>query len=356
MEGRSLLRAFQPRAAVNVMEEVLPAMEGLGDVRFALHSYESYAHALHEIGRPIHSRLIHEGVLRGARELGELSLIERVQINLAVLVMEDDPRSSVDLSVEGFDDAIRRGSISMAAFFASNLGEAEARLGVWGPARERLVGLLAFDPEAFDREMVLSSLSIFDALRGTIDPRLRERLVGSLLEPGVRIWEALAGGDGAEVASLAMRVGDEDSLNAAANYLLAAVGSAMTGDAATARRAAESSVALGRHGRWVEAVVDATVAIAHTLDGRLDEGVSAGRAAIEALLELGVRFDAAEIAFAMTRAMPRADPDRPWFADLAREIFRDTATALLPFLDDGPPPAPAPPTATGVRTPSLETS
>ena len=83
----------------------------------------------------------------------------------------------------------------------------------------------------------------------------------------------------------------------------------MAGDVAIARRAANSSVALGRHGRWVEALTQATVAVADALEGRRDQGVAAGRAAIAALLELGVRFDAAEIAFGMARALPRTIPN-----------------------------------------------
>ena len=79
IEGRSLLRAFQPRAAADVMEEILPDVERLGDLRFALHCFETYAHALHELGRPIHSLLIHEGVLRHATELAEMALVERVE-------------------------------------------------------------------------------------------------------------------------------------------------------------------------------------------------------------------------------------------------------------------------------------
>ena len=202
--------------------------------------------------------------------------------------------------------------------------------------------------------MVLNSLVIFDAMQGAVDPAIRAELAGSVLEPGVRMWEALAAGDGAVLASLAIEVADEDSLNAAPNYLLAALGSAMAGDVAVARRAANSSVALGRHGRWVEALTQATVAVADALEGRRDQGVAAGRAAIEALLEIGVRFDAAEIAFAMARALPRDDPERAWFADFARDVFRDTATVLLPYLDDAPVTALR--ATADPRAPSLEVS
>ena len=354
IEARSLLRAFQPRASIDVMEEMLPDVERLGDLRFALHCFETYAHALHELGRPIHSLLIHEGVLRHAMELGEMALVERVKINLAVLRMEDDPAVAHELNTAGFDDALRRGSLSIAAFFAGNAGEVEARLGDWETARGRLGRLLEFQPEAFDREMILSSIVIFDAMQGVVDPAIRAELVGSVLELGVRMWEALAAGDGAVLASLAIEIADEDSLNAAPNYLLAAVGSAMAGDVAIARRAADSSVALGRHGRWVEALTQATVAVADALEGRRDQGVAAGRAAIEALVELGVRFDAAEIAFGMARALPRDDPERAWFADFARDVFRDTATVLLPYLDDAPVTAPR--ATADPRAPSLEAS
>jgi hypothetical protein len=281
--------------------------------------------------------------------------VQRVTINLAVLRLEDDPAVAQELNSAGFDDALRRGSLSIAAFFASNASEVEARLGDWTTARERLDRLLGFQPEAFDREMILSSLVTFDAMQGGVDPDIRAGLAGSVLEPGVRMWEALAAGDGALVASLAIEIADEDSLNAVPNYLLAAVGSAMAGDAAIARRAADSSVALGRHGRWVEALMQATVALADVLEGRRAQGAAAGRAAIEALVELGVRFDAAEIAFGMARALPRDDPERAWFADFARDVFRDTATALLPFLDDENPAARTPATA-DARTPSLEVS
>ena len=249
--------------------------------------------------------------------------------------MEDDPAVAHELNTAGFDDALRRGSLSIAAFFAGNAGEVEARLGDWTTARERLGRLLEFQPEAFDREMT----SLDRDLRRDAGRRRSRHpggTGGSVLEPGVRMWEALAAGDGAVLASLAIEVADEDSLNAAPNYLLAAVGSAMAGDVAIARRAADSSVALGRHGRWVEALTQATVAVADALEGRREQGVAAGRAAIEALLEIGVRFDAAEIAFAMARALPRDDPERAWFADFARDVFRDTATVLLPYLDDAP--------------------
>jgi hypothetical protein len=73
------------------------------------------------------------------------------------------------------------------------------------------------------------------------------------------------------------------------------------------------------------------------------------------LIELGVRFDAAEIAFAMTRALPSDDPDRAWFAEFARDVFRVTATALLPFLDDESP-ASGTPASADARTPSFEVS
>ena len=170
IEARSLLRAFQPRASIDVMEEMLPDVERLGDLRFALHCFETYAHALHELGRPIHSLLIHEGVLRHAMELGEMALVERVKINLAVLRMEDDPAVAHELNTAGFDDALRRGSLSIAAFFAGNAGEVEARLGDWETARGRLGRLLEFQPEAFDREMILNSIVIFDAMQGVVDP------------------------------------------------------------------------------------------------------------------------------------------------------------------------------------------
>ena len=82
--------------------------------------------------------------------------------------------------------------------------------------------------------------------------------------------------------------------------------------------------------------MQATVALADALEGRREQGVAAGRAAIEALRRVGVRFDAAEIAFGMARALQRDDPERAWFADFARDVFRDTATVLLPYLDDAP--------------------
>ena len=146
IEARSLLRAFQPRASIDLIEEILPEVERLGDLRFALHCFETYAHALHELGRPIHSLLIHEGVLRHAMELGEMALVERVRINLAVLRMEDDPAVAHELNTAGFDDALRRGSLSIAAFFAGNAGEVEARLGDWATARERWVACWSSSP------------------------------------------------------------------------------------------------------------------------------------------------------------------------------------------------------------------
>ena len=93
------------------MEEILPYVERLGDLGFALHCFETYAHALHELGRPIHSLLIHEGVLRHATELGEMALVERVRIETSPsFVMEDDPAVAHGLNTAGFDDALRRGS------------------------------------------------------------------------------------------------------------------------------------------------------------------------------------------------------------------------------------------------------
>jgi hypothetical protein len=92
------------------------------------------------------------------------------------------------------------------------------------------------------------------------------------------------------------------------------------------------------------------------LDGRRDEGVEVGRGAIDGLTGVKARFDAACVAFALARALPDDDPDRPWFAETARKVFRDTATALLPFLDDGPPGTSAGARASDARTPSLEAS
>ena len=57
--------------------------------------------------------------------------------------------------------------------------------------------------------MVLNSMVIFDAMQGAVDPAIRAELAGSVLEPGVRMWEALAAGDGAVLASLAIEVADE---------------------------------------------------------------------------------------------------------------------------------------------------
>ena len=49
-------------------------------------------------------------------------------------------------------------------------------------------------------------------MQGGVDPDIRAELAGSVLEPGVRMWEALAAGDGAVLASLAIEIADEDSL------------------------------------------------------------------------------------------------------------------------------------------------
>src|SRR6185436_10305223 len=203
---------------------------------------------------PIHSLLIHDGVLRHATALGEQALIERVRINIGVLLMEDDPKAGAAVGNEGLEDAMRRGSLSIAAFFASNASEAEMKVGDWARVRDRMLRLLDLGPEAVDREIVLQTLALIDVLQGTSDLVTRAELAGSLVEANLLIAEALVAGDGASAARMAIEAGAEDSLNAMPSYLLAAMGAAMARDAALADEAASRCVALGRHGRWVEAL------------------------------------------------------------------------------------------------------
>jgi class 3 adenylate cyclase/tetratricopeptide (TPR) repeat protein len=356
VEARSLLRHTQPRPAAAILEEILPSIEALGDLRFALNCYETYAHAIHETGQSIHSLLLHEGVLRHARILEDTALIERVRVNLGVLLMEDDPIASAAVGNEALDELVRRGSLSTAAFFAGNTSETEMKIGDWGRIRDRHARLMELGPEGLDREIIAGAPMLLDVLQGTVEPAERASHAGMTYEPQLQMLEALVAGDGRAAAAKAIELGDEDSLNAAPSYLIAAMGAGMARDAGLARDAATKSVALGRHGRWVENTTRGTVAVAEVLDGRRDAGVELGRAAIDGLSAVGARFDAACVAFALARAVPDDDPERVWFAETARAVFRDTATALLPFLDDVPPAMRASPTPAEARTRSLEAS
>jgi class 3 adenylate cyclase/tetratricopeptide (TPR) repeat protein len=325
--AQAAVRRGHNRMAADIAESIMTNVERTRDEELILTGLVTLGAALSAVGRPVEGLVVLEGALRRAQASGFPPLANRARINLSVLSADDDVRGARDIALGGFEDATSRGLRSHAAFFSLNATEYDLHLGSLPSGIERTRSMLDLGLEGSDRAVNLSTLHMLYTIAGVQVEDLEREIDGFRAErvstdDDWRCWAALAAGDGPNAIRYGLAVARDDELNAPFGYFRAAIGAALTGDAATARTASDEHGNLGRWGRWVDATAAATNALALALEGRRDEALRSGREVIAALQGQGVRLDGALVEWGLGAAL-RPSPESDEFLRRARETFAE---------------------------------
>ena len=332
------VRQGHNRGVVEVEESIAGAAERTRDEAMILELLTVRGAGLTAVHRPIEAIVLLEGIYRRALATGLTETADRARNNLSVTVAEDDLRYGRDLALEGLEEAIARGARSDAAYYSLNSAEFDLYLGNLAAASERIERILALELEGGDKAINLAAQGILGVIMGRptdVTSELADASAGAVasLDDDIRTWIALVAGDGPATVRHALAMARDDELNAPVAYFRAAVGAAISGDAASARVAADELRALDRWGRSVGACLAGTEAIALALEGRRDGAVTVGREALEYLRSERIRLLEGLVLLGLGVALIDDEPG-PAFVQRARSIFDDVeAKGLVTLVD-----------------------
>lgn len=339
--ARIAVRLGHNREGAEITERIMPGVERTRDENLILTGLVTRGASLSGIGRPVEGLVMLDGAMRRAEASGYPAHANRARVNLAVLTADDDLRVGRDIALAGWDDAVARGLRGYAAFFGLNATEYELHLGELAQALDRSQAILELGLEGGDRAVNLATRRILHLVAGLPADEVERELeaIGatsanwSAFRSDGDCWAALVGGDGARAARLGLEMGADDELNAPMAYLRAAIGSAIVGDRGPARTASDALGALDRWGRWIDATVAGTRAIALALEGAREEALATARASMTGFRVQGVRLDEALVALGVGAAMRPARESDELLAR-ARELFEAMGAAGLAALVD----------------------
>jgi len=232
----------------------------------------------------------------------------------------------------------------MAIRLTENAIENARMLGDWDWAQVEIDGLLGQSLGMADRVFAISSAIVFNAWRGKTDPELLaefeavpRRGPSDPLTPQIDdtlAAVALAEGRFDDARRLWRDVADVSPLNAPAAHGMSSIAAVLAGDAKAARAELAGLQATSAHGALFDARRRAIQAGIDSLEGRVEEGVSGYREALDRLRELGVRLDVALTAIAMATTVGPARPEVKDAVDEAREILESLgAEPFVALLD-----------------------
>jgi class 3 adenylate cyclase len=331
--ARLAVRRGHSRDAIRAIEPIMENVERTRDESLILEMLTVRAASLPSVQRPVEGLTLLEGVIRRASAAGFHEIADRGRVNLSVLAADDDLRYARDIAMDGLRAALARGARSDAAFHALNAAEFDLHLGALDLAVEHSAQILSLDLEGGDLAMNQFEQYVLATVRGEATPDVAA-IVGS--SPGIndtavddaRTWRALVDGDGPATVRHGLIFGRDDELNAPMAYLRVAVGAAMTGDAASARTAADELRVTTRWGRTAEAVLAGTEAIALALAGSRDAALETGLLSLDWLRSGGIRLIEGLVLLGLGMALG-PEPPGPTYLDQARRQFDDVGAAGL---------------------------
>jgi len=325
------------------VDRALPDAEALGLVPSVVEGLGQKGIALSLLGRPLEARALMEAALRMALDAGRSAESVRAAFQLALILIDTDPRAGIAVSRQAVELAQRYGIGPLRLAALMNATESALRVGDWAWLDEELEAVRLEDLESTDRAGVQLARMELAAVLGRDHGPLVDEVVSFLErtdDPGLRTAVDLAvaivrAAEGRFDAAYqdAMRV-VEDPLNARPALVIAVRSAVRLRDPARARSAFDHLVALPARGPAVTADSEALRAAVIGLEGWGPEAGTAFRDGWRRYRDLGM--DVA-LASSMLDCLVVAAPGDPLADDAAREartiLERVGAVAYVAQLD-----------------------
>jgi class 3 adenylate cyclase/tetratricopeptide (TPR) repeat protein len=325
------------------VDRALADAEALGLVPSVVEGLGQKGIALALTGRPLEARALLEAALRMALDAGRSAESARAAFQLALSLIDADPRAGIAASRQAVDLARRYGMGPLRLSALMNATEAALRVGDWAWLDEELAGVHLDELEPSDRAGTQVALMELAAALGRDPAPLVDEVVAFLErsdDPGIRTAIDLAiaivratEGRFEEAYRAGMAVVD-DPLNARPALVIAVRSALRQRDAARARAALERLVSLPARGPAVAADHEALRA---AVGGLEDWGPGAGTAFREGwrrYRDLGMDVALGSSMLDCLAVAPAGDPLAVDAAREARAIFESVgAVAYLAQLD-----------------------
>jgi tetratricopeptide (TPR) repeat protein len=331
-------------SATTHFERALADAEVLGDRALVAEGMIAKGLFLVIAGRPVEGRALLEAGGAIAESLGDGTQSAIAAFNVALALMDDDPRSSLAASLKAIELSRRFGLVRPRLLALSNAIEASLGTGAWGLLEEELGAIDIDELEPVNRGAVLMGSLELAAIQGrdfaSMEDELRALMATSQdpdLIAGIALGLGLARkSEGRfEEALTEAAIAERDRMNAPYALLLEAQASIRVGDAERAAAALERLDALGIRGAASGTERDGMAAAVAALDGRWPEAVVGFRDAWRRFRDLGMDIALGESQLDCISVGPVGDPLVEDAAREAREIFERTgAHALLHRLDE----------------------
>ena len=324
-------------------DRALVDAEALGLVPSVVEGLGQKGIALALLGRPLEARALLEAALRMALDAGRSVEAVRAAFQLAMILIDPDPRAGIGVSRQAVDLARRYGMGPLRLGAMMNATEAALRVGDWAWLDEELAGVDLDELEPSDRVGTQIALMELAAVLGRDPAPLVDEVVAFLErsdDPGVRSAIDLAI---AIVRATEGRFEDayrsgmavvNDPLNARPALVIAVRSAVRLREPARARAALDLLVALPARGPAITADNEAMRAAVVGLEGWGPVASAAFREGWRHYRDLGM--DVA-LASSLLDCLVVAPPGDPLADDAAREardiLERVGAVAYLAQLD-----------------------
>jgi class 3 adenylate cyclase/tetratricopeptide (TPR) repeat protein len=341
--SRAYMRNNQEALAIEMADRALAIAERRNLDEIVAEALVNKAAALVDSGRRRESGALYDVAIRLAQEGGWPDIELRGRNNVALTLIEDQPRRALNTVMTGLELARRLGQRSMAtwlvgtvAFYAYFIGDD------WDEVDELVAEQLADESDGLDRLRLLIINAHIKIARGE-QPAELEAAVGG--ESTVTSDPQVQAGYDLITAEAALRDGRlrdayDSALRVARYGPLGAIGlpiairaSLWDGDAQSARERLRLLEALPTGGATVEAARELAAAGIAALAGDTDAARRFG-AAIEAFRRIGLRWETARAILDAVRLLPADEVTRGWAAEARGTFEALRAQPYLALLDE----------------------
>ncbi|HSG87467.1 MAG TPA: adenylate/guanylate cyclase domain-containing protein [Candidatus Limnocylindrales bacterium] len=337
------LAGTDQEARLRWADRALADAEALGLVQSVVEGLGQKGIALSLIGRPLEARALLEASLRMATDAGLAAESARAAFQLALILIDPDPRASVAASRQAVDLTRRYGMGPLRLATLMNAVEAALRVGDWAWLDEELEAVPLDELEPSDRAGVQLGRMELAAMLGRESAPLEVEVtdfVAASDDPGLKAAVDLAAaivrateGRHEEALRHSLAVVD-DPLNARQALVIAARSAIRLGDLLQARAILDRLVALPNRGPAVAADSEAIRAAVVGLESWGPESSTAFRDAWRRYRDLGMDIALAASMLDCLALAPDGDPLATEAAREARAILeRAGAVAQLVQLD-----------------------
>ena len=265
----------------------------------------------------------------------------RAGVNLAAMLLDQDPRASLERSREGMAEAKRLGLQGFDGYHAGNASGAASRLGEWAWIQAELTDLAQAHPDPTGAAWIRDCIDSTRAWQGRSQPGRSEELVREAEVVGdpqaflnareTQVRELFTAERFTAAVEAGATVLDHAFVTAGIVFL---VGRAAlhAGDAAMARRIAAQLEP--SPGGACDADLAALRAGIAAVEGRPDDAIAGYRSALAAYREFGLRFDAAMVGLDMAALLdPTSSAVRAAAAEARETLVELEAVPLVERLD-----------------------